>query len=470
MNNKYKFLIKNIGLLTVSSFATKLLSFFLVPIYTNILTTTEYGTYDLIYTTIGILIPILTLDIQSAIFRFTMEKDFDDYAIVSVSGIYFLLSSVFVIIALLLNRVFQLSSVLDQYAIFFVLMFITQNLLAISTAYVRGREYIRVLSISSVITSVVVILSNIIFLVGFRWGMNGYFIANIMGPLVQSIYLVYRTEMYKKIKIKGKYANEKKEMVSYSKPLIINSISWWINNVSDRYIVTFFLGLAENGVYSVASKIPSILNILQTIFNQAWTLSAVKDYDPEDKNDFFKNTYSLYNAIMVLGCSLIIVFDKLLARFLYAKDFYVAWRYVPWLTIAIVFGALSGYLGGFFAAAKNSKIFAQSTVIGAVLNILLNLILTPIIGALGAAIATTVSYIVVWAVRLYHSRKFIKFEINLIRDLETYILMIVQSIILLFVENNIVLYTSEVIVFAIIAILYRKDLLLVLRKFDKKGR
>ena len=63
---RYKYLLKNIGLLTLSSFTTKLLSFFLVPLYTNVLSTTEYGTYDMFNTTIGVLLPILTLNIQES--------------------------------------------------------------------------------------------------------------------------------------------------------------------------------------------------------------------------------------------------------------------------------------------------------------------------------------------------------------------------------------------------------------------
>ena len=72
--NRYRYLLKNIGLLTLSSFATKLLSFFLVPLYTNILSTTEYGTYDLFNTTIGVLLPILTLNIQEAVMRFSIDS------------------------------------------------------------------------------------------------------------------------------------------------------------------------------------------------------------------------------------------------------------------------------------------------------------------------------------------------------------------------------------------------------------
>lgn len=82
--NKYKYLFKNIGLLTLSNFATKLLSFFLVPLYTSVLTTGQYGTYDLFNTTIGVLIPILTLNILDAVLRFGMDKAYDKDAIVTL--------------------------------------------------------------------------------------------------------------------------------------------------------------------------------------------------------------------------------------------------------------------------------------------------------------------------------------------------------------------------------------------------
>ena len=83
--NKYKYLFKNIGLLTLSSFATKLLSFFLVPLYTNILTTTEYGIYDLFNTTVGVLLPILTLNVQDAVMRFAMDSKSNRKAIISIA-------------------------------------------------------------------------------------------------------------------------------------------------------------------------------------------------------------------------------------------------------------------------------------------------------------------------------------------------------------------------------------------------
>lgn len=464
--NGYKYLFKNIGLLTLSSFATKLLSFFLVPLYTSILTTTEYGTYDLISTTVSVLMPILTLNVQDAVMRFSIEQKQNRKAIVSVAVKILMIANVIVVLGLIVNSIFGFSALIDDYAIFFFLMFLAQTVSGVITYYIRGIDKIADLSVSSVLVSIFTISCNILFLVVFHWGLNGYFLANIIGPLAQCLYLAIRSDVIRDTDLRTDFLVEKKEMLDYSVPMIANTIAWWINNVSDRYVIIFFCGLAENGIYSVSSKIPSILNIFQSIFSQAWTLSAVKDFDPEDKNGFFTNTYRAYNCFMVIICSVIIVGDKILAQFLYANDFYVAWRYVPWLTIAIVFGSLSGYIGGFYTAVKNSKIFAQSTVVGAVSNVILNLILTPMLGALGAAIATAVCYFVVLVMRYWHSKKIIKLKIRLGRDLITYGLLIMQSIILLMLDGA-VMYGVELGVLLLIILLYADDIGAVLDKGKK---
>lgn len=462
----YRYLFNNIGLLTLSNFATKFLSFFLVPLYTNVLTTTEYGTYDLFNATIGVLLPILTLNIQESVLRFSLDKKTSKEAIVTVSVKYLLISNILVITGLFLNGITDLNQMIAEYGIYFFLMFLVQSLVGVITSYITGIDRVADLSVSSVITSLVTIGCNIIFLVAFKWGLPGYFLANIIGPLAQCIYLIIRSRFLKQVKFL-QFSVEEEAMTNYSKPLIANSIAWWVNNVSDRYIIVFFCGLAENGIYSVAGKIPSILNIFQTIFNQAWTLSAVKDFDPEDNNGFFSNTYKAYNCMMVIVCSSIIVADKLLAKFLYAKDFYIAWKYVPWLTIAILFGALSGYLGGFFSAVKNSKLFATSTIMGAIINVVLNLIFTPLYGAIGAAVATAISYIVVWAFRYCQSKKYIKMRINITRDIVSYILLIIQSILILM--NGLKMYIFVGLAFVIICLLYLNDIILVINKILKRG-
>ena len=462
-SGKVKYLAKNVGLLTISNFATKILSFFLVPLYTNILTTTEYGINDLFVTTIGILLPIVTLNIQESVLRFALDEKYDKRNILSIGLKYLFFGTCFVIILLSINSVTGTFILFKTYGIYFFLMFFSQALSGLLASYTRGIDRVADLSISSVINSLSIIICNIVFLVFFKWGIVGYFIANITGPFLQCIYLVLRTNILGSSLYSVNDTKISGEMIGYSKPLILNSIAWWINNAADKYVIIFFLGLAENGIYSVAGKIPAILNVFQVIFAQAWTLSAVREFDSEDRNGFFSKTYATYNCFMVLGCSAIIVVDKLLARIMYAKDFFMAWKYVPWLTIAIVFGSLAGYLGGFFSAVKDSKAFARTTLIGAVSNIVLNFAFTPRIGTMGAAIATTTSYFLVWIFRFFMSKKYIKFTIRLKRDLVTYSLLIFQTVILLFLDGAL-LYGLEIGLFILIILLYGSDIRLVTEK------
>lgn len=459
----YRYLFKNIGLLSLSQFGTKILAFLLVPLYTSVLTTKDYGIYDLCNTTISLLIPILTFNIADATLRYAIDQNSDKESVWRVSWHYYCISLLFMALFTGVNGFWGIFPEMKEYSLLMFLLYATTCLNGIISNFCRGIDKIKDIAISGVISSAVIILMNIIFLLITKWGIIGYFLAYILGALSQVAYLSIAVRIWRYMSIKPIDAKLSEDMTEFSKPMIANSVAWWINSVSDRYVITFFCGLAENGIYSVAGKIPSILNIFQTIFNQAWTLSAVKDFDPEDKEGFFSNTYKAYNCIMVVICSCVIAFDKILARFLYAKDFYIAWRYVPWLTMAILFGSLSGYIGGFFTAVKDSKQFSRSSLIGAITNIVLNLAFTPFLGAMGAAVATVISYAEVWIVRYINSRHYVRFDINIKRDIISYLILLIQSLALLFLDVK-----WQISITVIIVILYKKDIKQVVKHVLKK--
>ncbi len=463
----YKYLAKNIGLLTIGQFGSKFLTFFLVPLYTNVLSTSEYGIYDVFNITISLLVPVLTLNILEAVVRFTIDKDTDNSIIFSYSikvlSAGFLALTSFVIA----NSIFGWIDLLKQYAIFFVLSYLMSALSGILVAFARGIDHVKDVSVSGVISTLFLVLLNILFLLVFKWGLDGYFLAHIIGTGAQCLYLVLSTKLWNYIRFYKSTPETKeitKKLTNYSIPMIANSIGWWVNNASDRYIVIWLCGVAANGIYSVGYKIPNILSNFQLIFNQAWVLSAVKDFDPEDKNGFFSKLYSTYEFFMVFLCSGFIMFDRVLASFLYAKDFYEAWKYVPFLLISVVFGALSGFIGGIFSAVKNSKIYAQSTVIGAACNVILSIVLVYFYGPIGAAVATAVSYWIVFVIRVMCMKKYIKIKIHTFRDYSSYLLLIAQSLILLFVKQSIMLYFLQVICLGLIAFLYFPEITSILRK------
>ena len=421
---KYKELFKNFIALLISNFGSKLLSFFLVPLYTSVLTTADYGNYDLINITVSLLIPILTISISDAVTRFLLDKDSNKKQIISISFKITLYGLAILILLAIVNYIFKIVNVINTYFVFFILLFIVNVFYQLVQNIAKGFDKIKELAISGFLCSVLMVILNLVFLLGLKIGLVGYFLANIIAIGFSTLYLFVRLKIYKYIKIKNIDKNIQKEMVDYSKPMIFNAIGWWINNASDRYIVTYFCGASENGIYSVGYKIPSILTSLQNIFNQAWTISAIQNYDDKERNNYFEKIYSSYNTLMVLACSILIIFTKFIAKILYKNEFYLAWKYTPFLLISVVFGATSGIIGGIFAAEKNTKIISSTTMLGAIINTILNVILVMIFGPIGAAFSTMVAFFLVWIIRFIKMQKYIKLNIRTIRDMFSYLILL----------------------------------------------
>ena len=418
---KYIYLIKNMGLLTISSFGSKLLSFFLVPLYTSILTTKDYGIYDVFNTTIMLLIPILTSGMLEAVLRFPLTDKKNKNEIYLIGAKHLLRGFIILVLIYLVNYFFPVSIILKQYGILFLAMYFTAAASQLLQNYARGIEMVAALAISGIIGAVTVIALNIWFLIFLKWGLVGYFLANIVGMLLTIIYLLFALSVWKINPFK-KIINKKleKSMIDYAIPTIANSISWWVNNAADRYIIIGLFGLATNGIYSVSYKIPSIMTVFQNIFNQAWSISAVQEFDPNDSKGFYKNIYRMTNFFMVIVCSGLILTTKIFAKILYQGQFYTAWKYVPFLLISVLFGSLVGVLSGVFVAVKDSKRLGVSTVIGAFINIVSGVLLSLIFGPIGAALGTTLSYVVVWIIRLIDKCIYFLISINLIIQTTTY--------------------------------------------------
>lgn len=485
MNSKYKYLRKNTVLFTISSFGTKILQFFLLPLYTSILTTSEYGTADIITTTATLLIYVLTIDIADGVLRYTIdiqnqyEKDKagglkvskksrqeQQESILSYGNHIILIATL--ICTLGLGVVYFLN-VLDwplYYYIFILLYFYATAFYQMMSNYLRGIDKITSVAIAGILSGLVTIICNILFLVVFKIGIVGYLLAMIMGPLVAALFCVIRSNAPIRVYfISYCPASLKREIRKYCVPLIFNNIALWVNASLDRYFVTAICGVDQNGIYSVASKIPNILAVFVTIFGQAWNLSAIKEYDPEDKDDFFGKTYRLYNAFMSLGCSLVILFNIPLAKFLYAKDFFSAWQYSSVLLLSIMFNALTMFIGTVFSAVKKTRVIATTTVISAICNTVLNALLIPPFGPLGAAVATVAAYVVMWLIRLIFARKYIKFHFNPIKDITVYILLFLQVV---FEHLNGHMYLGQISCLSLIVILYHKQLGLILKKLLSK--
>jgi O-antigen/teichoic acid export membrane protein len=461
MREKYIFFIKNMSILTISNFVSKILVFLMLPLYTNVLTTQEYGTIDIISTTINLSIPIFTLSISEAILRYTMEKNVKKEEVLKESLKVIVKGFLILLVFSPITIFFKLPLI---YVVIFLIYYLTTAIINALSYYTKGTNNLKLLGISNIIRALLLVSLNCLMLLVLKLNIIGYYISLIVSDIIFILILLIPVlkNKQKRIKQNNQLA---KEMKSYSKPFIINSISWWINNALDKYLVLFFCGINLTGIYSIAYKIPSMLEVVQNIFAQAWQISAIKEYKSKEANAFFSTMYKYYNFILIMTVLIILLFLKPISKILFAKEFYVAWKFVPFLLLAILFGALSGFLGSLYSANKDSKMYAKSTLIGAISNIILNLILIPIFNAYGAAIATFISYLVVWIIRVKNVKKYLELKIEHKKNTIIYLLLIIMCFANQLISSNIIYVIDTIII--IITIFTYKD---VIQNFINKLR
>ena len=124
MIEKIKYLFKNVGILTISQFSSKILIFFLLPLYTNVLSTEQYGVYDLSVTVVELLYPILTINIIDAVMRFLLDKKYENTDVISVSFKYVFLSILLASSIALAVSLFNLFPLFEGLEIYVLLYFI----------------------------------------------------------------------------------------------------------------------------------------------------------------------------------------------------------------------------------------------------------------------------------------------------------------------------------------------------------
>ena len=434
---------------SIGSFANKLMGYVLLPFYTSVLTTSEYGIYDIIVTTVTLLFPIFTLLISESTVRFALDQASSKPKVFSLS---LAVSTLGCVSLTLLSPLLLLSGTYRPYYLFFVVYFIVYTYYTLLTQFVKGIEETKKLAASGIIATAVTLLLNILLMVVFPLGLTGYFIAAISGSIAASLFLIIRCRLWRYlIKIEAADKPLLKQMLRYSIPIMPNALSWWISTSSDKYIITYVVGSAEMGLYSVAYKIPSLMTVFTSIFFSAWQISSVEDFGSEKSRRLYNRTYRYFFALLSIISALVIFSSRIVAKLLFSGEFYAAWKYVPLLIMAYYFHDLAAYIGSLYTASKKTKMLFISTVVGALTNIVLNIIIIPKFGGLGGAFTTLVSYFIVWLIRVFDSRKIMKIEYRHLREGLCILLLACETIIMTCAGQYAYIYTF--ICVAIIAIL-----------------
>ena len=422
-------LLKNTVWFSLGTFLSKAVTFLLVPLYTSILTRAEYSISDIISTTVSLSFPFFSLIISSAVCRFALDKTGDNRKIFSV-GLFVILLGLIPLSAISAVAFHFIESV-RQYWGYFVAIYALTALTTLESEFLKGLEKVKLLAIVGVVQTLSFVLSNVLFLVGLGMRIEGYLLANVVSHGIAFLLYFSFGRVYRYII--NPRAIEKEltsSMMQYSLPLVPNSAMWWITNSSDRYFVSAMVSIADNGLLSVAYKIPSMLSIFVSVFNSAWELSVVEDFDNEKGKSFYNAVYQRYVESCLLVSAFLVVAAKIFGKILYAASFFNAWKFSVLLIIGVTFHSLAGFLGTAFTTAKKTKMVFVSTLVGAVSNLVLNVVLILWLGTVGAVIATVVSYFLTFLIRRVAIKRHIAITGNLKRNILSFAMLLTEAVLM----------------------------------------
>lgn len=444
MNYKYKKLLKDTLVFALGSIGSKCIMFLLVPLYTNYLTAEQYGVADLVFTVAQIFIPIISLVIFDAVIRFGLEKNNKPGNVLSAALFVWLCGCLVSVALMPLVGLYKSISEWKWYLYFYVVFNI---LLSIELNYLKVKNKNLLYSVICIIQTFVLAILNIILLIYVRAGVAGYLLSNILACLVVAIIAFLLGGIYQDLRKAVFDTKLLKRMIVFSAPLIFNNIAWWIIQSSDKVMIEYLVGTAELGLYTVATRMPSLVNVFVSVFQQSWGISAIVEIESEtDNRDFYEHVFR-YFTVSILGVSLFVnTIVKIFMKYYVGKEFYFAWRYVPLLIGAAAFSAIAAYFGSVYGALKKSFNNMLSTVLAGVMNIIINFILIPHIGVWGAVVGTIIAYGFLAIYRMIDCLRYISFKVNFVDLFINFIIMVIHAV---FVSLDFYIIPVSIVTFVI---------------------
>lgn len=418
-NQEYAKFGKQVSYVIGANIAILLLGFLRLPILTKGLGATLYGTWSLIQVTISLIVPFALLTFSVSIIRFlAAEKDknkiredfFSACLIVFVSGIVFSLL-LFFLSDFLATSIFK-----DIGASSYIKL--ASILILLNAFYQLPLTFFRMCRRVGLYATLIVVYNTlqvglIALFILLRYELTGVITALIINGILFN--LITLLIIVKQIGFQLPRFSHMKSYLKWGIPLIPNSAILWIIHISDRYMVSYFIGVAAAGVYSAAYTIGNYASFILIPLGTVLYPTIIKSYDDgnlgETKN-YLKHSLKYFMMIgipCVFGLS---IMAKPILRLLTTTEF------IPG-SIVIPFVAFGAVLFGFYQICiyivhlvNKTHITIRLLCTSATLNIILNLILIPRMGIVGAAIATLVSFGILGILTLLVTRRYLKFDIN----------------------------------------------------------
>ena len=451
-------LLKNTGLIAIGNFGAKMISFLLLPLYTSILSTSEYGTYDYIVAVSAFLLPVVTVSMHEAMFRFIIESgNHGEQFSKIVSNAFITILMGIAILGCILG-VLHVFTPLENFLYIWIYT-MASSLYTFSNNLLRGMGKIKEYAIISSCKNIVQLVLNVIVIAILRWGMEGLLFSLCISEILAFITVACISKIWRYIRIGSLSGEQMKIMVNYSFPLIPNALSAQIINLSDRLVINAFMGASSNGIYSISYKFPNMIETVYHYFYTAWSESAsrVIEKGKEEATKYYQSLYSLIDNLIYSIVILMIAGMPILFRIFVRGDYVQGFGCIPILMFAMYFDSIAKFYSGLFTAIKQTKIMATSTIIAAVVNVVVNVALINWIGLYAAAGSTLVADIVMVIIRHRHLRG--EFEIKLDYKKVAVEIVLAIVIILLYSYDNWIKIGLSVVLASVYALIVNREIL-----------
>ena len=463
--NKKNELIKNTSIIGIGTIFRQFISLMLLPLYTHYISPSQLGTVDLIFTYVSLLIPLITIQMEMALFRFLIdsrEHVQDTGKVIStsicISSLFLGVSLALILLLNLYIKIPYLSLILAYcLASFFSGLFMQ---------IARGTGENSTFAKANILAGFVSLVSTIILVAILKMGIQGILVSLILTNIFSAAFIFFALSLSSHINLKNIDYGFAKRMVKYSAPLTPTGLSWWAISVSDRTLIAIFIGLAANGLYSVSAKYTIIFTGLFGVFYLAFTESVAKHINSDDINDFISDSFNtVVRMFGSLGLIMIAITPIIFVTF-FGVEYSGARQYVPILIVGALLSSVVSMMGSVYIALKKTKDVAVISLTAATLNIVLTVVLLPYIGIYGAAIATVIAYLVVLLQRNHDIKKYISISydyIALAKITSAYIL----SLTFFYLPIQTLDMLNIIFVFIFVTLLNIADINKIMRKLTK---
>lgn len=378
----------------------------MLPLYTRWLTTSDYGSVDLITTYSALLLGIISCSIYDSIFIFPKDKLKEEKKKYLSSGLFFWLVSI-IITGLLcwllkvLGGIFHWHGFIIEYLWWIYGVLAINYIQSIFQQFLRAIDKMLVYSVTGIVSTVAIVGFGFLFIPS--RGVNGYILSIITANVVSILYSIWQGKLYQYISISRIKSSTLLEMLHYSVPLIPNGVMWFMISSLNRPLLENYVGLAGVGIFAVASKFPNLLNTVYLLFQNAWLISVLE----ESKKDTYEVFYNRMLKFVVFGQTILAIsmaiFSRWIIKIFAAEDFYTAWQYIPLMVISVIYMNVATFIGSNFAVTRESKYYFYSTVWAGITSLILNFALIPLFGLWGACFAMIISQIICLVARIKYS-------------------------------------------------------------------